>query len=108
MIVVIAMGGAAYYAIVEDMDRGVGDGVKHNHTGWNDVDAEQPLDDEETEVHHHIVQGFQKELDASVDGLVVIVVKEDMEIQIGDRARCGKQMNGTMNKVDPAIGDEQA
>ena len=101
MLVVVSVGRAAHHAVVEDMDADVRDRVIDDDARGNDLDAEEPLERDEAEVHQCIVDGFHKEFEASVDALVVVVVKEHMGIQIGDRTRCGKQMNGTVNKVDP-------
>jgi len=85
MLVVVSVGRAAHHAVVKDVNADVRDRVIDDDARGNDLDAEEPLERYEAEVHQCIVDGFHKEFETSVDALVVVVVKEHMGIQIGDR-----------------------
>ena len=81
---------ASYDAIIEDMDGRIGNRVEDYDARGTDRDSEEPLCDEEAQIHRQVVDGFHQELQAPVDFLVVLMMEEHMGIQIGDRTGCGK------------------
>jgi len=85
MAMVVSVRRASHDAVIEDVNGGVGNRVKDDDARGHDRNTEEPLCDEETQIHCQVVEGFHEELQAPVNLLVVLMVEEYMGIQIGDR-----------------------